>query len=203
MTKKKTETRPSNTPVAVRFTVDQITEISAVASEFQMSKQDVIRLSVAAGLKAMRNIGIAGLQEFIAFEIKARNHIPNVTEAVADIPIFELPFLGAVAAGEPVSAPLDELCPVPKNYGPGHYIVEINGQSAEPEFMDGDKWVIRAIETGTPKQGIPCIVSDGAGSYLKKWNRKTKAFESINAGFNDVTPGEEAKLQGYPVAKLS
>ena len=54
----------------------------------------------------------------------------------------------------------------------------------------------------TPKYGKPCIVSDGQGSYLKKWNSKRKVFESVNPDFNDVTPGAEAKLQGYPVEKL-
>lgn len=70
MAKKKAETRPSNPPVAVRFTLDQIAKIEEVAKEFQMSKQDVIRLSVAAGLKAMQKIGLVGIQSFIADEIK-------------------------------------------------------------------------------------------------------------------------------------
>lgn len=80
-----------------------------------------------------------------------------------------------------------------------HFVVEINGQSAEPKFMDGDRWIIQAVESGMPKAGKPYIVSDGSGSYLKKWNQKKKVFESINPKFSDVIPGEEAKLQGYPV----
>lgn len=125
------------------------------------------------------------------------DHIPDATKKV-----FEMPFLGAVAAGEPVSAPRDEVISVARDYGSGHFVVEINGQSAEPEFMDGDRWIIRAVDSGTPAQGKPCIVSDGSGSYLKKWNRKKKVFESINSDFNDVMPAEEAKLQGYPVERL-
>lgn len=68
---KKKQTRPGSAPVAVRFTPEQNEEIAQVAEEFQISKQDVIRLSVAAGLKAMRKIGLIGLRDFIAGEIKA------------------------------------------------------------------------------------------------------------------------------------
>lgn len=68
---KKNQTRPGTAPVAVRFTPEQNEEIASVAEEFQISKQDVIRLSVAAGLKAMKKIGLVGLRDFIAEEIKA------------------------------------------------------------------------------------------------------------------------------------
>jgi hypothetical protein len=66
---KKKQTRPTNSPVAVRFTEEQNQRIADVAEEFQISKQDVIRLSVAAGLKAMQKIGLIGLQDFLAEQI--------------------------------------------------------------------------------------------------------------------------------------
>lgn len=115
---------------------------------------------------------------------------------------FELPFFGAVAAGEPVSATLEETVTVPREYPPGHFVVQINGRSGEPQFMDGERWVIDGRDCFTPKKGKPCVVSDGYGSYLKKWNPKRQAFESINPAFNDVIPLADAKLQGYPVEKL-
>lgn len=116
---------------------------------------------------------------------------------------FELPFLGSVAAGEPVSATLDETVAVPRAYPPGHFVIQINGHSGEPQFMDGDRWVIDGRDCFTPKKGKPCVVSDGYGSYLKKWNPKRQAFESINPAFNDVIPLADAKLQGYPVERLA
>jgi len=116
--------------------------------------------------------------------------------------LFSLPFLGAVAAGEPVEAPRNETIPVPKKYEPGHFVVEINGRSGEPQFHDGERWIVDGRNCFTPKSGKACIVSDESGSYLKKWNRKRGVFESINPDFPDVIPGEEAKLQGYPVEKL-
>lgn len=115
---------------------------------------------------------------------------------------FELPFLGAVAAGEPVEAPRSETVSVGKEYAAGHFVVEINGRSGEPEFYDGERWIIDGRNAYTPKNGKPCIVSDGFGSYLKKWNRTRGVFESINPDFPDVIPAEGAKFQGYPVEKL-
>lgn len=122
--------------------------------------------------------------------------------ALPDPETFELPFLGSVAAGEPVSATLEENVAVPRAYPPGHFVVQINGHSGEPQFMDGERWIIDGRDCFTPKKGKPCVVSDGYGSYLKKWNPKRKAFESINPAFNDVIPLADAKLQGYPVEKL-
>jgi SOS-response transcriptional repressor LexA len=127
----------------------------------------------------------------------------KVAEDEGGYKAFKLPFLGAVAAGEPVCAPQNETVMASRQFPRGHFVVEINGRSAEPLFMDGDRWVISPVETGTPKQGVPCVVSDGSGSYLKKWNPKRRVFESINPDFDDVIPGEEAKLQGYPVEKLA
>jgi len=116
---------------------------------------------------------------------------------------FELPFLGAVAAGRPLDATLTgETLPVGKKYPAGHFIVEISGDSGKPTFHDGERWIIDGRDCFTPKQGKPCIVSDESGSYLKKWNRKLGVFESINPEHADVSPGEAAKLQGYPVEKL-
>jgi len=115
---------------------------------------------------------------------------------------FELPFLGSVAAGEPVSATLDDTVAVSRAYPPGHFVVQINGHSGEPQFKDGERWIIDGRDCFTPKKGKPCVVSDGYGSYLKKWNPKRQAFESISPAFNDVIPLADAKLQGYPVERL-
>lgn len=129
-------------------------------------------------------------------------------QAVAEDPqpygnITELPFAGAAAAGEPVEAPRNETISVPGNWPAGHYVLEVNGQSAEPEFPDGSRWVIDGRNCYTPKQGVPCIVADENGSYLKKWNSKQKIFESINPEFPDIAPGDSATLRGYPVKRLS
>ena len=154
---------------------------------------------IAGGYERIEDLYRDAVINFCDDIIEGKQNIAEFTDPEA----FEFPFLGAVAAGEPVSAPLDEMVTSTKDYGPGHFVVEVNGQSAEPDFIDGDRWVIRAVETGTPANGKPCIVSDASGSYLKQWNRKESVFESINPKFSNVIPGQEAKLQGYPVEKLS
>ncbi len=69
--RKKKETRPKSQPVPVRFSRTTLDEIDAVSELMGMSRQDVIRLSVSAGLKALRKIGVDGLVEKIAEEITA------------------------------------------------------------------------------------------------------------------------------------
>lgn len=127
----------------------------------------------------------------------------RVAEEPAEHHAFRLPFLGAVAAGEPVEAPRNETLAVSKQYPDGHFIVEVNGQSAEPDYPDGSRWVIDGRDKYTPKDGAVCVVSDGSGSYLKRWNRKRGVFESVNPRFKDVLPSNDAKLQGYPVERVS
>lgn len=127
----------------------------------------------------------------------------RVAEDPAECHAFRLPFLGAVAAGEPVEAPRNETLAVSKQYPDGHFIVEVNGQSAEPDYPDGSRWVIDGRDKYTPKDGAVCVVSDGSGSYLKRWNRKRGVFESVNPNFQDVIPSDDAKLQGYPVERIS
>lgn len=201
MAKKKSETRPSNPPVAVRFTVDQIEKINEVAEDFQMSKQDVIRLSVAAGLKAMKKIGIAGLQEFVADQIKPvskpveYDFTRRSSSMVGESQGFELPFLGAVAAGEPVAAALNETVPTSKKFPEGFFVVEVNGRSMEPTLPDGSRIVCEPKEF-TPANGAICIISDGQGSSVKRFDRAKKAYVSDNPDFPDLVAVGEVKLQG-------
>ena len=60
------QTRPSSTPVPIRFTEQMLADIQATADELDLSKQDVIRLSVAAGLKALQKIGYGGIADAIS-----------------------------------------------------------------------------------------------------------------------------------------
>lgn len=128
--------------------------------------------------------------------------MPREAEEGAEYRAFTLPFLGAVAAGEPVESPRNDTIEVAQQWPTGHFVVEVNGRSAEPDYPDGSRWIVDGRDKFTPKDGAVCVVSDGSGSYLKRWNRKRGVFESVNPEFNDVLPGEEAKLQGYPVERI-
>ena len=63
------DTRPTTTPIPVRFTEVTLAEIELVAQELAMSRQDVIRLAASAGLKALRRLGYDGLIERLSEEI--------------------------------------------------------------------------------------------------------------------------------------
>lgn len=71
------DTRPKAKPTPVRFTPEILVEVDAVAEDLAMSRQDVIRLAVSAGLvsaglKALRSLGREGLIERIAEELDGR-----------------------------------------------------------------------------------------------------------------------------------
>lgn len=58
-------------PVSVRFRESQVKEIEEVSKEFDLSRQDVIRLSVGVGLNAMRSKGLKGMQRSLAEDVTA------------------------------------------------------------------------------------------------------------------------------------
>lgn len=64
------QTRPSTTPIPIRFSDRMLADIQEVADDLELSRQDVIRLSVAAGLKALKRIGYDALAERVAQEIE-------------------------------------------------------------------------------------------------------------------------------------
>lgn len=80
------ETRPSTKPTPVRFTEAMLKDIEETADLLGMSRQDVIRLSVAAGLKALRRLGFQGLVDAIEKEVDAQgDHRERVRKSGASV----------------------------------------------------------------------------------------------------------------------
>lgn len=73
-TKPKRQTRPVTKPTPIRFTEAILAEVTDVAERFNLSRQDVFRISVAAGLEAMRHLGADGLTKVIA------GHFPGMND---------------------------------------------------------------------------------------------------------------------------
>ncbi len=121
---------------------------------------------------------------------------------VAEEMVFTLPYLGAVAAGDPVADELAEEVTVGRQYPKGHFVVRVSGESMEPELSDGDLIVVDARDVFTPGTGRVCVVSCGGGSSVKRWNRKRGVFESLNEDFPDLEPDEDFVFQGYFVEKV-
>lgn len=127
----------------------------------------------------------------------------EIAPEVGKIVTFELPFYGYAAAGTPVISQLTgETSHVFKKYPAGYFVIAVNGQSMEPTLPDGSRIVCEPREY-TPKHGKICIISDGYGSSVKRYDGKRKAFVSDNPEYPDFTPVDEVKLQGYFVELLS
>lgn len=115
---------------------------------------------------------------------------------------FRLPFLGEVAAGTPLPSEGGDEVDVGKEFAPGHFVVRVNGASMNPDLEDGDLIVVDSRNAYTPGHGRICVVSDGSGSSVKRWNRKTGMLESLNPDYPDLEPTEDLMFQGYFVEKV-
>lgn len=61
---------PYTTPLQIRFTEKQLAEIDLAAEQYGMSRSEIIRLSCAAGLVALKDLGADGLAQIIANSLK-------------------------------------------------------------------------------------------------------------------------------------
>lgn len=129
-----------------------------------------------------------------------KNKEEGLVEAVDEG--LTLPFLGEVAAGKKGGGEFQETCQVGKRYPAKHFVVRVSGASMEPELQDGDLIVVKGSDAYTPANGRVCVVSDGTGSWVKKWNRQAGLFESLNPDYADLEPTEDLVFQGYYVEKV-
>jgi len=112
---------------------------------------------------------------------------------------------GDMAAGQPaVNETVGETISIRSLLDPAYHVVfEVNGQSAEPEYMDGDRWLVDIRKKGfTPKKGVPAVFSDTNGCYLKIYQGGNKPFRSVNPDHPDLEAGDMLELVGYPVEKV-
>lgn len=134
-----------------------------------------------------------------------------------DVILFELPFFGTVAAGQP-GGPVDiadGTHPVPGEYDPAtHYVLRVHGQSMEPEYPNGSFIVCRKLKTGEfATKGQDVIACDAAGAYFKRLlytkdgkkgdsPRKAKPhLTSINPDYPEVVPVADCPIVAVVVSK--
>ncbi len=131
----------------------------------------------------------------------------NITQLPqSEEPLTVLEKYGAVAAGQPVTTQMEgEEVTVKGAWNPEiHKVIEIDGESGQPDFIDGDEWIIDITKKGfTAAKGKPAIFSDSQGCYLKIYNGIGKPFTSVNPSHPDVQPDETLTLVGYPVQKAT
>ena len=130
--------------------------------------------------------------------------------AAAPVPIaandeYEIPFVGKIAAGNPIAAIEDSynMISVPPNMmGPDHFALEIEGESMiEAGILDGDIVVIKRANTARNNQIVVALV-DQEEATLKRIYKSGQTIELIpeNKEFETKEYGpDRVEVQGILV----
>jgi len=118
---------------------------------------------------------------------------------------YEVPFVGKIAAGNPITAIEDSynMISVPPNMmGPDHFALEIEGESMiEAGILDGDIVVIKKANTARNNQIVVALV-DQEEATLKRIYKTGQTIELIpeNKDFETKTFGpDRVEVQGVLV----
>lgn len=193
-------------------------KISLAAERLDMTKADVMRLAMRLGLENFRRLNYRLAEKLSDFPE------PEPILKVADDPApfiitkrIDLPYYGTVAAGRP-GGPLDVMDgthPAMDNYDPlTHYVLRVNGQSMEPDYLDGSFIICRKLKSGEyATKGDDVIACDASGAYFKrliytkdgkKGNSPRKAtphLVSINPDFPEVVPVGDCPISAVVVGR--
>ena len=130
---------------------------------------------------------------------------PSQQVPMAANDVYEVPFVGKIAAGNPIAAIEDSynMISVPPNMmGPNHFALEIEGESMiEAGILDGDIVVIKKANTARNNQIVVALV-DQEEATLKRIYKTGQAIELIpeNKDFETQTYGpDRVEVQGILV----
>lgn len=119
--------------------------------------------------------------------------------------VYEVPFVGKIAAGNPIAAIEDSynMISVPPNMmGPDHFALEIEGESMiEAGILDGDIVIIKKANTARNNQIVVALV-DREEATLKRIYKTGQSIELIpeNKDFETKTFGpDRVEVQGILV----
>ena len=118
---------------------------------------------------------------------------------------YEVPFVGKIAAGNPIAAIEDSynMISVPPNMmGPDHFALEIEGESMiEAGILDGDIVIVKKANTARNNQIVVALV-DQEEATLKRIYKSGQTIELIpeNKDFETKTFGpDRVEVQGILV----
>jgi len=136
--------------------------------------------------------------------------LPTGSAANAPAPVaandeYEVPFVGKIAAGNPIAAIEDSynMISVPPNMmGPDHFALEIEGESMiEAGILDGDIVIVKKANTARNNQIVVALV-DQEEATLKRIYKTGQTIELIpeNKDFETKTFGpDRVEVQGILV----
>jgi len=129
----------------------------------------------------------------------------NAPAPVAANDEYEVPFVGKIAAGNPIAAIEDSynMISVPPNMmGPDHFALEIEGESMiEAGILDGDIVIVKKANTARNNQIVVALV-DQEEATLKRIYKTGQTIELIpeNKDFETKTFGpDRVEVQGILV----
>ena len=130
---------------------------------------------------------------------------PQNKSLVAANDTYEVPFVGKIAAGNPIAAIEDSynMISVPPNMmGPDHFALEIEGESMiEAGILDGDIVIVKKANTARNNQIVVALV-DQEEATLKRIYKSGQTIELIpeNKDFETKTFGpDRVEVQGILV----
>jgi len=132
----------------------------------------------------------------------------NAPAPVAANDEYEVPFVGKIAAGNPIAAIEDSynMISVPPNMmGPDHFALEIEGESMiEAGILDGDIVIVKKANTARNNQIVVALV-DQEEATLKRIYKTGQTIELIpeNKDFETKTFGpDRVEVQGVLVGLI-
>ena len=138
--------------------------------------------------------------------------LPQAELPQAELPqaerVQELPFLGRIAAGQPIEAISgEETFGVPPELVSGrgsHYILQVDGQSMiEEGIHDGDYVVVQSREAAEPGQMVVALI-DGEATLKRFFPEGAQVrLQPSNATMEPIyVPAERLRLQGVVVGLM-
>ena len=124
-----------------------------------------------------------------------------MAKSKASSKVFYIPFLH-LAAGSPIVADA-EMMEVDKDHGKGRFMIELHGDSMEPQFKDGQRIVLRdkaKLSRPLLKYGqMYAFIHNGSGTF-KVWAKDkagNKVLRSLNPDYADIPVEEDTDWIGW------
>lgn len=122
--------------------------------------------------------------------------------------LHELPFLGRIAAGQPIEAVTgNEILPVPEHLLQGrgeHFVLRVKGESMiEEGIHDGDFVIVRQADVAEQGETVVALIDDEA--TLKRYFSEGRIvrLEPANAAMESIrVPADELQIQGVVVGLM-